>query len=127
MTKENLLEFVKEEYGVTADYPFSEEWAPSPVLRHTDNKKWFAIAMNISKSKLGSASQERVWALNVKCDSMLKSALLQQKGFYVAYHMNKEHWISIVLDEADEEDVKFAISMSFDLTKTKYKKKKQTN
>jgi len=124
MTKEMLLEFVEEEYGVKADYPFSEEWAPSPVFRHLDNKKWFGLAMFVPESKLGVDSQEKAWFLNVKCDPLLKTSLLSKKGFYPAYHMNKEHWISVSLNKADEEDLKFVISMSFDLTKAKYKKKK---
>ncbi len=127
MTKEKLFKFIEEEYAVNADFPFANEWSPSPVFRHQDNKKWFALGMFISRNKLGGNSDEKTWALNLKCDPILKNAFLEKKGFYPAYHMSKEHWISVVLDEADDEDVKFAISMSFDLTKAKYRKKKQTN
>lgn len=124
MTKESLLKFIEEEYGVNADYPFSKEYAPSPVLRHKDNKKWFALGMYIPKSRLGENSSQMVWVFNFKCDPLFKTALLEKKGFYVAYHMSKEHWISVVLEEADEDDLLFALSMSYDLTKAKYKKKK---
>lgn len=124
MTKESLFKLIEEEYGVLPDYPFSNEWEPSPVFRHLDNKKWFALGMFISRSKLGLKSEEKTWVVNLKCDPLLKSALLEKKGFYVAYHMSKEHWISVVLDEADTEDIEFALSVSFDLTKAKYRKKK---
>ncbi len=127
MTKESLFEYIEEEYGVTADYPFANEWAPSPVFRHKDNKKWFALGMFIARNKLGVASDEKTWVLNLKCDPLLKNALFEKKGFYPSYHMSKEHWISVILDEATDEDVEFAISMSFDLTKAKYKKKKQAS
>lgn len=127
MTKEKLFEYIEGEYGVMADYPFANEWAPSPVFRHQDNKKWFALGMYIARSKLWGNSDERTWVLNLKCDPILKPALLDKKGIYPSYHMSKEHWISVVIDEASDEDIEFAISMSFDLTKAKYKKKKQPN
>ena len=123
MTKENLLRYIEEEYGIIADYPFSKEYSPSPVLRHKDNKKWFALGMNISKEKLGAKTDKMVWVFNFKCDPLLKGALLEKKGFYIAYHMSKEHWISVVLEEVEDEDLFFALSMSFDLTKAKYRKK----
>lgn len=127
MTIENLHKYIQEEYGVIADYPFSEEWAPSPVFRHKDNKKWFLIGMLVPKSRVCGSDKTPTWVLDLKCDPLLKPAMLEKKGFYIAYHMNKEHWITILLDEVDEEDLKFAISMSFDLTKAKYKKRKQSN
>ena len=119
MTMEKLCKIIEEEYGITADYPFANEWSPSPVFRHKGNKKWFAIAMNIPKCRVSGNSDERVWVMCVKCDQIIKPALLEKKGFYPAYHMNKQHWISLILEEADDEDLKFAVSMSYDLTKGK--------
>lgn len=123
MKIEEYQKYIQEEYGIEADYPFAKEWAPSPVFRHKDNKKWFALAMFVPKCKICQSSKESVWVLNVKCDPILKSALMDKKGFYPAYHMNKEHWITILLDEACEDDVKFATDISFGLTKSKKKTK----
>ncbi len=123
MTKESLLEFVEQEYGIKADYPFSKEYTASPVLRHLDNKKWFALGMYIPKNKLGENSEKKVWVFNFKCEPLLRSALLEKKGFYVAYHMSKEHWISVVLEEVEDEELLFVLSSSFELTKAKYKNK----
>ena len=52
MDREQLMEFISEEYSVYGDYP----WMKSPnyvVYRHRSNRKWFAIIMDISESKLG--------------------------------------------------------------------------
>lgn len=124
MSKEELCEYIEEEYGIVVDYPFSNEKVPTPIFRHKDNKKWFAAAIFVQKCKVTGKSDERVWVLCVKCDQIIKSALLEKKGFYPAYHMNKQHWISLILEEADDEDLKFAVSMSYDLTGAKYKKRK---
>lgn len=123
MKIEDLHKYIQEEYGVEADYPFSNEWAPTPIFRHKDNRKWFAAAMFVPKCRVCTNSNEPVWILDVKCDPLLKTALLEKKGIYPAYHMNKEHWLTIMLDEVDEEDLEFVIGLSFDLTESKYKKR----
>lgn len=44
-------------------------------------------------------------------------SLLEEKGFYPAYHMNKEHWITIFLDgSVDDEKILSLIDISYDLT-----------
>lgn len=122
MTRRELDEYISGEYGVLPDWPWDDETAY--VFRHKDNRKWFALAMEINESKLGTSGNKNIWVLNTKCDPMLKTSFLSLKGVYVAYHMNKEHWLTIRLDEVDDEDLKTLIQISFDLTKKKYKAKK---
>ncbi len=116
MTRQQLLDFVQDEFSVLPDFPFDKDFETA-VLRHKENKKWFALLMKVSKSKLTGGSDEKVDVLNIKCDPILKQPILQNKGFYTAYHMNKVHWISIILEETTLNDVVPYIEMSFDLTK----------
>ena len=40
--REKVLTYVQQKYAISADYP----WARYPnyaILRHSDNKKWFAL------------------------------------------------------------------------------------
>ena len=115
MTRQQLLEFVQDEFSVLPDFPFDKDFETA-VLRHKENKKWFALLMKVSKSKLNGDSDEKVDVLNIKCAPILKQPILQNKGFYTAYHMNKVHWISIILEETTLDDVVPYIEMSFDLT-----------
>ena len=86
--KEAILEYVKKSYKGKIEYL----WKSSPnsgIFRHDDNRKWYALIMDIPKSKLGLSGQGDVWILNVKTnDHMLHDILLQQKGYYPGYHMN---------------------------------------
>ena len=43
-----------------------------------------------------------------------------------AYHMNKLHWISVLLPDAPEDVVQFLVNVSFYATKTTKKKTKQS-
>lgn len=100
-TKRIMIQ-VQEKYGNQLEYL----WEKSPdtaVLRHEDNKKWYAVLMKISWDKLEKGREGLVEAVNLKHDQV--SDLLSQKGIYPAFHMNKRYWISVPLDDSlsDEE------------------------
>lgn len=106
-------------YGATAEYP----WASAPsygVYRHSHNKKWFAVIMDIPASKLGLKNDEIISIVNLKCDPILIGSLHKDNGIYPAYHMNKSYWISVVLDgTVDTEKLKWLTEISYTLTKGK--------
>lgn len=64
--------------------------------------------------------QEHIW-VNVKCDPQWRDFWRNAYESVVpAYHMNKEHWNSLILDETiPEEDIKRMIAESYDLYKGK--------
>ena len=73
--------------------------------------------MKIPKTRLGEYSDRIVDIVNIKCDPIMLGSLLEEKGFYPAYHMNKEHWITICLDgSVDDEKILSLIDISYDLT-----------
>ena len=74
------------------------------IFKNPCNDKWYGLIMNINKNKIDKGDEE-VEILNVKLDEEKIKHLLNRKGFYKAYHMNKEKWITILLDDtlADEE------------------------
>ncbi|MBE6856445.1 MAG: DUF4298 domain-containing protein [Ruminococcus sp.] len=123
MNRKQAEGYIAEKYGVAPEYP----WLSSPmhgVFRHESNRKWFAIIMRVSGTKLGLESDENIDVMNVKCDNIVIGSLLGQSGFFPAYHMNKSHWISIALDgSAEEETVKWLIDMSFSATAEKTRRK----
>ena len=68
------------------------------VFRSKDNNKWFAVILNISKSKFDGEDKE-VEVINVKVNPNSIEELLQKSNYYEGYHMNKKHWVSIILDD----------------------------
>ena len=74
--------------------------------------------MELEEKKLGLDGNRIVDVLNVKCDPILIGSLRTQPGFFPAYHMNKDKWISVILDETVPADViKNLIDLSYQLTK----------
>lgn len=98
ITRKEIFDYVKKKYKVEPDYPFPTSPA-SPVMRHEDNRKWFALIMDVPKEKFGIPGNERVDVINLKLsDPLLIDILVQQPGIYHGYHFKPGNWISIFLD-----------------------------
>ena len=123
MTRSEFEAFVLDSYGVRADYPFEEDFETG-VFRHNSGK-WFAIAMNIPKSKLGLDGVQNIDVVNFKCaPEVVESIAGVESGIFRAYHMNKTHWLTVALDgSCDDEMIAWLLGISYDLTRGKIKKK----
>lgn len=114
MNRQEVFEWVKETFGTEPDYPW-KDW--NCVFRHKHNNKWYAVILEVNENKLGLSGDSIIDVLNVKCDPMLIGSLRQKKGFFPAYHMNKDKWISIALNgTVPSEAIKNLIELSYDLT-----------
>jgi predicted DNA-binding protein (MmcQ/YjbR family) len=124
-TKERFFEYVKEAYDIEPDYPFTDDFE-SAVFRHPENRKWFALFMTrISRRKLGGDEDGECDVVNLKCDPFLLGSFLAEEGVVPAYHMNKEHWISVLLDgSVDMELLQGLTAASYDLTMPNIPKRK---
>lgn len=124
MNRKELEKYISETYSAAPEYPW-ESSPSSAVFRHASNRKWFALLMDIPRSKLGMQSDDMISVVNLKCDPLMTGSVYMEKGIYPAYHMNKNCWISVALDgTAPDETVKMLLDMSFDATMPKIKKKK---
>ena len=114
MSKEEIFEYVQKQYGTLPEYLWSKS-PDSAVLRHK-NGKWYAVIMSVEKYKLGLDGDDTVDILDVKCDPEMTSMIIQTYGFLPGYHMNKQHWITILLDgSVSEAKTLDFLDMSYDL------------
>ena len=119
MNRRELEEYILDTYGVKPEYPWSK-YPTFAVFRHEDNQKWFAVIMTIDKRKLGIKEDGQIDVVNVKCDPFFAVTMREQRGIYPAYHMNKEHWLTVALDgSVSKNNLKFLLELSFDLTNKK--------
>ncbi|WP_302625524.1 MmcQ/YjbR family DNA-binding protein [uncultured Eubacterium sp.] len=114
--REAIRRYVEDKYNTKAE----RLWAKSPnneVLRHSHNRKWYAIIMNVQKKRVGLEGEEIIDVLNIKCEPEMVSSLSLQKGFCPAYHMNKEHWLTVILDGTVKDAEIFSLlDASYELT-----------
>lgn len=117
MTKNELELYIQEQYGILPEYPFVR-YPNVAVYRHGSNKKWFAAFMTVEKRKLNLPNEGSVCLVNLKIAEEIRDSFLLQKGIFPAYHMNKRHWISVLLDGSVGNDtLTFLLDISYDLTK----------
>ena len=124
MTKQEFLSYCLNTYGTSPDYPFDEDFETA-VLRHADNRKWYAIVMRVSRSKFGFDSDEVIDVVNLKLPTEMFGSFGAADGVYPAYHMNKLHWISVLLPDAPDDVVQFLTNVSFEATRAKPKRAKR--
>lgn len=108
MKKEDIIKYSLNLSNTYEDYPFPDD-NTSVVMKHLKNKKWFALIMNV-KEKL---------YLNVKTKPEYSELLRNIYDYIIpAYHMNKEHWNTIIIDDkVDTSLVEELIDQSYELTK----------
>lgn len=116
MDRSEWKQYILETYHAVSDrlwprYPSHE------VFRHPGNRKWFALMMDVPGAKLGLPERGMLDILNLKCDPVLIASLRGAPGLLPAYHMNKENWITAVLDSgAPDAQIRTLLAMSYDMT-----------
>lgn len=122
MTKQDFLSYCLDTYGTMPDYPF-DDLLETAVMRHADNRKWYAIVMRVSRRKFGLDRDEVIDVVNLKLPPEMFGSFGATEGVYPAYHMNKQHWISVLLPDAPDDVVRFLLNVSYAATETGRKKK----
>ena len=92
-----ILRYAAEQYGDDPEYLWAE-YPEYAVLRRRDTGKWYALLMNISKKKLGLENSEMVEVVDLRFDVEELPNKVDGVRYFRGYHMNKKHWITILLD-----------------------------
>ncbi|MBR3542512.1 MAG: MmcQ/YjbR family DNA-binding protein [Treponema sp.] len=104
------FDFIERQFNCKADFPWAQEegaakrYSDAAVFR-CPNQKWFALVMEITYKNLGLANDKKVFAVNLKADPERVADLADKKTIFPAYHMNKKHWITVLLTSATDFDL----------------------
>lgn len=106
---QNLCAFAKEKYGDELEFLW-QKFPKNAVLRKKKTKKWYAVFCVVSKAQLGMQESKKgfkgfkddfqsefVEIVNLKLDPQDVLAFVDNQKCFKAYHMNKKHWLSILL------------------------------
>lgn len=102
--------WISETYDVTAEFPW-ERTPEAGTFKCPENEKWFGIVMGVAYGKVtgDKEADEIVDVMNLKADPDEIPSLVEIPGIYPAWHMNKKHWISIVLNETLDDQTVFEL------------------
>ena len=124
MMKDSIVNYIEEKHAAAPEYP----WRPlndHMVFRNKASGKWFAVIIeDLPCEKLGITGDSHVTILNLKCDPLTAFSVIDNGSIFKAYHMNKHHWISVLLNEkTDVEKIALLIDISYHLVDEKENKR----
>ncbi len=96
MTKK-LIDYVTKKYGDEIECLW-EKFPDNGIFRRKDTQKWYAAILTVKRNKFGFKSDESVEVVDLRVPAEDMEIVLSNKNVYPGYHMNKKHWISIILD-----------------------------
>lgn len=105
-------------YGGNHVNPFKKH--PDILAFVNEKNKWYALLSDVEYNKLNKNTDitTKVKVLNLKYPTDKILDIIDNKNIFPAYHMNKKHWISIVLDKNIKlETIKELIDISYSLVK----------
>lgn len=95
---QEILQYVRDEYNNEPEFLW-QKFSTTSILRNHENNKWYAAFMTITKNKLGLKPDEPVEVIDLRFNKHeALDFVASNQHIYPGYHMNKQNWITIILD-----------------------------
>ena len=98
-----VLEYVFKKYSSKAEYLWNK-YPYNAVLRREDNKKWYAVLLTVERSKLGLDGDGVAEVIDLRGEPSEIAEIIDGETYFRAYHMNKQHWYTIILNNKISND-----------------------
>lgn len=110
-----LIQTIRKNYGDELEFLW-KKFPDNAIWRRADTKKWYALLMKISKRKLGLDSDEIVTITDFRLTNKQRDRLIDNQTYFPGYHMNKQHWFTIILDgSVSDQDLLQYLQTSYEL------------
>ena len=116
---DRVINHIKTEYGAEPEFLWPEKYPSYCVFRHGDSRKWFALVATIASKSLGieetrlvrnKEHNDTVEIINLKFDKNQTYDFAETSDhIFPAYHMNKNNWITVVLDGGLSDEIVFEL------------------
>ena len=112
--KQKIIKFISRKYNAYPEYLW-KRYPTYCIFRHKNDNKWFALIGTVSRRVLNLSGDGYVDIINVKTSDA--EFFRGAKGILPAYHMNKNHWITVLLDGTlPIKNIQNLIEISYKLT-----------
>lgn len=111
-----IIGYAAEKYGDGLEFLW-KDLPDAAVLRRADSKKWYAVFMTVERRRLGFNEEGKTEIADLHALPEDIQKLTDGKKFLPAYHMNKKHWITVILDAAPAEEICEMLDKSYALAK----------
>ena len=94
----SLVEYIRENFSDAPEFLW-EKYPNFAAFRRADNRKWYAVIMNLPKNKLGLDGAQEIEILNVRVEPEELDRIFDGEKYFRGWHMNKRSWMTLRLDE----------------------------
>lgn len=92
-----IEEYIREKYDIEPEHPWGK-YPENTTFKAKENDKWFVLIMPVPRHSLGLRGDGEIYVVNVKAKPEMIGMIVGMKGYMPAYHMNKQHWLTVLLD-----------------------------
>lgn len=103
-----VIKYVKEKYNDDLEFLW-EKFHQNAVWRNNDNSKWYGALLIISEKKLGIDSDKVIDIIDLRYQKDKIKEIIDNEEVFPGYHMNKDNWITIKLDNSVKIDKIFEL------------------
>lgn len=100
-TLDDWIDWISQHFDVEAAHPFQK--SPKTIaFKTTKKQKWFALLLEVPYKVFGEQFAGKGWIINLKTLPEARERVVDYQAIHPAYHMNKKHWISVILDRIED-------------------------
>ena len=110
---------IKQKYNDDLEYLW-KKFPNNAIWRNKENNKWYGILLIVEKTKIGIKEEGSIEIIDLLLEPERIEKMVDNKKYFLGYHMNKKYWITIKLDgSVDINDIYEWINHSYNLSKGK--------
>ena len=94
-----IIKYVKEKYNDDLEFLW-EKFDNNAIWRNKQNNKWYGALLVVSEEKLGINSDKIIEIIDLRYQKEKINEFVNSKTIFPGYHMNKNNWITIKLDNS---------------------------
>ena len=110
-----VVEYIRENFSDAPEFLW-EKFPNFAVFRRKDNRKWYAVIMNVPRNKLQLDGAEELEILNLRVEPEELDRIFDSEKYFRGWHMNKRSWLTLRLDDTlTDEEISARLSKSYEL------------
>ena len=94
-----IIKYVKNKYNDDLEFLW-KKFSENAVWRNKTNNKWYGALLIISEKKLELKSDKIIDIIDLRYPKDKIKEIIDNKKIFAGYHMNKDNWITIKLDNS---------------------------
>ena len=113
MTLAEIEVYILSNFEAASDHSFEGDRTVT-VFRRRDNNQRFAATKNVGCRSVNVERAGRIDILNVSVSPRLVATLREREGFRPAWRMNRNKWVTVLLDgTVSDDEIRTYLDMSY--------------